>query len=127
MSGTTLQADRVVSKIRSGDIGVNILGDDLFDRFLGTDLAVARGPQIYLRQSSANIFSESVHEGTHALDFLNRYGFGGTKSVWQWENRAWFYERQFQLSTGSPVDFPNFEDMMQHIQNSYRRGPFNPY
>jgi len=43
------------------------------------------------------------------------YGFEGTKTEWQWEKRAWFYERQFQKATGGKVEFEKIEDMLMHI------------
>jgi RHS repeat-associated protein len=121
LTGTTEQANRIIGRIGSGDVGVNILGDDLFAKAYklkggtGNASAFAWADQIYLRKSSASIFGETVHEGTHTLDYLG--GFQG--NVWQWENRAWFYERQFQKATGRPLDFQNVNDMLNYIKKTY--------
>ena len=50
---------------------------------------------LYLRSSSKSFYSDVVHEGIHGTDFLNGYGAGKTKTTWQWEKRAYYYERQF--------------------------------
>jgi hypothetical protein len=121
LTGTTEQANRIARGIASGDIRVNFLSDNLFDKAYqhrggtGNATAFAYGDQIYLRKNSAGVFGEAVHEGTHALDYLA--GFKG--NIWQWENRAWFYERQFQKATGRPIEFQNVNDMLNYIKQSY--------
>ncbi|CAM5796225.1 hypothetical protein [Brevibacillus borstelensis] len=127
LEGTTTQSTKIAQAIKNGDIKVSILGDELFDRYFGEELALAVGDKIYLRKSSGSLLSETVHEGTHALDFRNMYGFEGTKTEWQWEKRAWFYERQFQKATGGKVEFEKIEDMLMHIYLNYKNKPYNPY
>ena len=46
-------------------------------------VAFAYGRRIYLRGSSPSILTDTVHEGKHAIDFLD--GFTGTTQ--QWERR----------------------------------------
>ena len=55
-------------------IKINVLGDELFESYLGvsSDTTVVQvGNQIYMRRLSASIYSDVVHEGTHAMDFIN--------------------------------------------------------
>lgn len=129
LSGTTAQGTRIADGIADGSVGLNIVGDSLFNRAFGVGsdtVALARGNQIYLRSSSSSFLTDALHEGTHALDFLNGFGRNGA-SLRQWENRAWFYERQFQQWTGGSVDFGDVGDMFRHINANYPDVPFNPY
>jgi hypothetical protein len=124
----TIQSDKIARAIKNGDIKVNILGDELFDRALGSDIAYQRGNNIYLRSSRAtDIFSDAVHEGTHALDFINKFGYDGAKSQWQWEKRAYYYERQFQIVTNGKTEFKTLNDMLFHIWSNYSYEIYNPY
>lgn len=119
--GYTQQGNRVAAAIRNKKLGLNVMGDELFEkayRLYGGDgnlpLAFAVEKQLYLRRSNGTL-SELVHEGTHGLDHLN--GFSGT--LYQWEKRAWFFERQFQKASRAPVDFEEVQDMLDHILFSY--------
>ena len=49
-----------------------------------TVTAVAKGRNIYVRKDSNHILSDIIHEGTHALDYMERYGVNGL-SRWSWE------------------------------------------
>jgi len=129
LDGKTLQSSKIAEGIKSGKIKVNVLGDELFERSLGVDktvTAVQRGEQIYLRRSSGTILSDAVHEGTHVLDFRNNFGSSGLSS-WSWEKRAFFYERQYQLSTGRATDFQTIDDMLTHIWGNYENRIYDPY
>jgi len=124
LSTGTIQSQRIAQAMERGKIGVNILGDELFEkayRFRGgigdpsvVD-AFAYGQQIYLRRGSSDIFRDAVHEGTHALDYVS--GFRGSNI--QWEKRAYFYERQFQLYKGRPTEFKRLTDILRHIKLVY--------
>jgi RHS repeat-associated protein len=124
LTGTTEQANRIASAISQGKVSVNILGQKMFEiayqkrgglGAVDDVTAFASGERIYLRKDSASIVSDTVHEGTHALDY--KQGFSGTDH--QWEKRAYFYERQFQMATRRPVDFQNISDMLDHIRQYY--------
>lgn len=129
LDGQTLQSTKIAQGIKNGDIKVSVLGDELFERMVGKpdEVAAAIGNKIYLRRSSGSLLSDTVHEGTHALDYLNGFGLNSTKTTWQWEKRAFFYEHQFQLSTGVKPDFNSQSDMMFHIWSNYKNDIFNPY
>lgn len=114
--------------IKNGDIGVNMLGDELFKKaykLKGGEgsadniAAFAVGDQIFVRRSSANILSETVHEGTHALDFLRGLPDETTEDLWSLEKRAFFYERQYQRAVGSSVDFASIDEMLEFIFENY--------
>jgi hypothetical protein len=122
LTGYTSQGNRVAKGIKSGDIEVNILGDELLEKFYikktqktSAPQAYSKGRNIYVRRSSDLRSSEVVHEGTHVLDFINE--FKGT--LFQWEKRAYFFERQFQIAKKMFVEYPNIKDMLLHIFFGY--------
>ncbi|WP_347243948.1 hypothetical protein, partial [Thermogutta sp.] len=124
LSAGTTQSRRIAQAMEEGKIGVNILGEEMFEkayRFRGGSGnisavdAFAYKQHIYLRQSRSDIFRDAVHEGTHALDYVS--GFKG--SVAQWEKRAYFYERQFQLYKGRFTEFRTLGDILRHIKLYY--------
>ena len=105
------------------------MGDKYFEEYLGeksTVTAVAKGRNIYVRKDSNHILSDIIHEGTHALDYMERYGVNGL-SRWSWEKRAYFYERQFQIATGNNIDYVTINDMLIHIWMNYPNEIYNPY
>lgn len=82
------------------------------------------GDNIYLRQNRGyKIFSDAVHEGAHFLDDLNPNmipNFGQySLNPFSWEKRAYFWERQYQVAKGIPVEFESINDMINHIYQSY--------
>lgn len=117
----TIKSKEVATGLRNGDIKLNVLGNELFESYLGcsTDtVAMQVGNQIYVRSSSASIFSDVVHEGIHAIDFLN--GVDETIiSSWIGETSAYEAEREFQLLKGFETQFISEEDMMVHIWSNY--------
>ena len=71
----TRKAREIAAALRDGKIGLSILGDELFDRRIGSGLAKQIGNQIYIRRSLEEaIIGSVVHEGTHALDELSGFG-----------------------------------------------------
>ncbi len=105
---------------------MNILGNEFFEKAYqyyggqGSPSAVdafarVEEQQIYLRRSSQDIFRDSVHEGTHVLDYIN--GFQGT--TLQWEKRAFYFERQFQLYKGRFTEFRTLMDILKHLKRAY--------
>jgi hypothetical protein len=122
LSGTTPQASKIASAIEEGGLKVNLLGDELFEKAFrkkgGTGdsgVAFAIGESLYLRKSSASILSDAVHEGTHGLDYLR--GFAG--GTYQWEKRAFFFERQFQLWTGMEPEYSTVAGMLHFLYIAY--------
>ncbi len=122
IDGVTAQSTKIAEAIRSGDLKVSVLGDDLFERALGVDsstTALMSGRKLYLRRNSDSITSDLVHEGTHGLDYINDFGVSIPKPRFSWEKRAFFQERQFQMMSGAKPDFATFGDMLSHIRTNY--------
>jgi hypothetical protein len=97
--------------IRDGKIFLNLLDDLSFTKtvlkyapglednpvFLNKIYGMQIEDSIYIRAGRGNYdYSAIVHEGTHALDFLD--GFTGWKYLF--EKRAYFYEHTFELQKG---------------------------
>ena len=123
LNGVTQKSTEIANSIQNGKIKINVLGDELFESYLGCSsdtMAMQVGNQIYVRGSSASLFSDVVHEGVHAIDFIN----GVDESVissWSGETSAYSAERLFQLESGMQVQFESEEDMMVHIWSNYKK------
>ena len=123
LNGVTPKSTEIANSIQNGKIKINVLGDELFESYLGCSsdtMAMQVGNQIYVRSSSASLFSDVVHEGVHAMDFIN----GVDESVissWSGETSAYSAERLFQLESGMQVQFESEEDMMVHIWSNYKK------
>ena len=129
IEGKTRQATKIARAIRNKKIELNFLGDKWFEEYLGVDnnvKGVAIDNKIYLRKNCNQLLSDIIHEGTHALDYINKFGFNGL-SQWAWEKRAYFYERQFQISTGIEVNHATIHDMLMHIWMNYKNNIYMPY
>ncbi len=100
-----------------------MLGDELFEKYLGCSsdtVAMQVGEQIYVRSSSVSLFSDIVHEGTHAIDYYNGIDENIIAS-WTGETKAYNAERLFQIESGMSVQFESEEDMMVHIWSNYSK------
>jgi hypothetical protein len=125
LTGFTEQGNRVAQGLETRQIGLNVLGDELFAKaYRGRNdparvRAFQRGEFIYIRRSSARMKSDIIHEGTHVLDeaqgSLPSYGL----NPYIWEKRAYFYERQFQVAEGGNPEFLTIESMLDHIWMNY--------
>lgn len=69
---------------------------------------------------STSLYSDVVHEGTHASDFIAGVPEREIRTC-PVEIRAYSAERQFQINSGMPVDFASEDDMLVHIYNNYDR------
>jgi hypothetical protein len=123
LTGLTDQGNAISASINSGATKLNVLGDNLFEQAYALKGGVGEAPQafalenqIYLRQSSANLLSDIVHEGTHSLDYLN--SFSGSNI--EWEIRAFSAERAFQQAGGGTVEFNTERYMLNFINKNYR-------
>lgn len=121
---TTLQGGKIADGIRKGAVKMNLLGKELYEKTLkkfGIDpkvesvQALAYKDQIYVQRDNAEVFRDIVHEGTHALDYLDDY----QGSVYQWERRAFYFEQQFQKWVDRPLEFEDMNDMMKAIYELY--------
>ena len=123
LDGVTIKSTEIANALRNKDIGINVLGDELFERYFGCSsdtIAIQIGNQIYVRNSSVSLLSDVVHEGTHALDYLNGIS-ESTISSWSGETAAYSAERDFQMESGMSVQYENEEDMMIHIWSNYKK------
>ena len=123
LNGTTDKSTEIAGAIQDGRIGINVLGDELFESYLGVSpntVAAELNGQIYLRRSSQSLYSDVVHEGTHALDYLSGVD-ERTIGSWTGEIRAYMAEREFQIKSGMTVQFSDIQDMMVHIWSFYPR------
>lgn len=120
VNGVTVQASEIVQNVISGKIKLTILGDRLFEEYLGEDektAGVAIGNRIYLRQSSVSIFSDFVHEGTHAMDYITKVW--DKMNVVTKEMRAYKQEHEFQKAAGIPLEFANEDEIRIHVYLNY--------
>lgn len=120
VDGVTEHASDIIKKVKAGKIKVSVLGDRLFEEYLGevkNTAAVAIGEKIYLRRSSVTALSDFVHEGTHALDHLA--GKLSKMTVINSEMRAYKREHEFQKAAGIPLEFANEDDIRVHVFLNY--------
>ena len=122
--GYTEISTKIAKGLKNHDIHLNVLGDKLFEDYLGVDkktIAVTIGKQIYLRGSSASIISDLVHEGTHVLDTLAGISIRNIRT-WPGEIRAYKAEREFQMLTKRELNFKTEDDLYVHVWQNYERG-----
>ena len=120
IDGVTAQTSEIVKNVKNGKIKLSVLGDKLFEEYLGEDsntAAVAVGNNIYLRKSSVSALSDFVHEGTHALDFIT--GILSNMSVVDKEMKAYKSEHDFQKAKGISLDFADEDDIRVHVLLNY--------
>ncbi len=123
LEGKTAQSSEIAENIKKGYIKMSILGDELFERAFGVnkDIAgLAIENKIYLRKSSISIHSDIVHEGTHAMDFLNGIPYE-TISSWDGEIKAYTAEHHFQKAAGLTIEFQDEDDIRVHVWKNYKR------
>ena len=121
LDGVTDKSTEIANALKNKEIGLNVLGDELIERYYGYDLdtvAFQEGKQIYVRSSSSSLISDVVHEGTHAIDFSQDISQKIISSR-AGEYKAYSAERLFQIEAGMPVDFMSEDDMLVHIWSNY--------
>ena len=120
--GKTQLSTEIVEKISKREIRMSILVNELFDRYFNPDrnvVGVAYGNKIYLRRDSISIHSNIVHEGTHALEFINgvsRLSIGSKEG----EIRAFKAEHEFQKAAKLPLEFRNEDEIRVHVWLNYK-------
>ena len=123
LDGITPQSTAVVQGKKDRKILMSILGDDLFENWLGVGrdtMAVARGNKIFLRYQSKSMSSDAVHEGTHAIDYITGVSpiMGSTIEN---ELHAYREEHKFQKAAGLPLEFANDDEIIVHVFLNYRK------
>ena len=123
IDGKTEQSSIIADKIRNGEIKISILGDQLFEKMFGVNyevIGIAMGNKIYLRKNSSSIHSDIVHEGTHAVDFLNGLSYNKISS-WDGEIKAYTEEHYFQKASGLALQFDNENEIKIHVMSNYKK------
>lgn len=124
INGVTHESSDIVELIKNGKIKLSVLGDELFNKYLGVGknvVGVADANKIYIRSSAANIYSTLVHEGIHAMDSINRIDSASIKSS-KGEFKAYLAEHNFQKAKGLKLDFNNETEIKVHIALNYKNG-----
>ena len=118
LHGVTLQSTKVEEAIRKGLIRLSVLGDELYERYYGTDKGLADRDKIYVRRSSMTLYSVVVHEGTHALDYRSGVPMKRVSSV-EGELHAYKEEHYFQKVSGMKLEFANEDEILIHVYLNY--------
>ena len=125
LRGVTDMSTLIAENIENKNIGINILGDKLFEAVLGkTDNpevinGFQMGRNVYIRRSAITGYSIFVHEGTHALDSVNgvpQHQIGSH----QGEFKAFANEHDYQIKKGEKPDFKDYDDILVHIKINYK-------
>lgn len=125
LKGVTDMSTLIAENIENKNIGVNILGDRLFDAVLGkTDNpekvnGFQMGRNVYIRRSSITGYSIFVHEGTHALDSINGISQNQIGSH-HGEYKAFVNEHDYQVKKGEKLDFKDYDEILVHIKINYK-------
>ncbi|MBQ8708581.1 MAG: hypothetical protein IJ523_10885 [Succinivibrionaceae bacterium] len=122
INGKTTISSAIADKILKGMIKISVLGDELFERALGVSsevVGLAIDNKIYIRASSSTIYSDIVHEGTHAMDYLQGLPYEKISSR-DGEIRAYIAEHQFQKVSGLIVQFTNEDEIRVHVWLNYK-------
>lgn len=122
LMGVTEASTIVAELIRDKTIGVNILGDELFNATLRKDVdpkkidGYQEGTQIRLRRSALKGYSNFVHEGTHVYDEI----LGVVKPAsFEGELRAFMNEHEYQIKKGEHVEYEGEGEIRVHIKLEY--------
>lgn len=123
LMGVTEASSIVAELIKDKKIGVNILGDELFEATLDKNIdaksisGYQERNQIRLRRSALKGYSNFVHEGTHAYDYLQGKI---TPSSLKGELRAYSNEHEYQIKKGEHIDFKDSDEILVHIKLNYK-------
>lgn len=126
LNGVTEMSSLIAQSIANKSIGVNILGDELFEKLLRKgdvkDTKRIKGLQIkrqmYIRRSAIDGFGIFVHEGTHAYEAYKKIPQKDISSH-SGEYRAYVNEHDFQVKKGERVEFIDYDEIRIHIKLNY--------
>lgn len=138
LNGITRKSTTVGNLIRKGKLGVNVLSDNAFAKYIDA-LAKKRGytidpdanavympgtSQIYLRASRMvddfdEFVSDALHEGVHNLDDKSLFRYSYSQDIMGWEKRAYMAEDAFKAAQGKPTVFKSVEDLEKMILENY--------
>jgi hypothetical protein len=118
----TEESTRISTYIGNKKIKMSVLGDELFEKYLGVGknvVALQFEDRIYIRRSSKSILSDIVHEGMHAYEFKN----GKTQeevSSRSGEIIAYVAERKFQKKKYGITTFSSDEEIVSFVNKNYK-------
>lgn len=87
--------------------------------YRGNGSIVASTRKNIIARAASSRISNVVHEGTHAIDFLQEISQKIISSRVE-EYKAYNAEGLFQIEAGMPVDFMSEDDMLVHIWSNYK-------
>ncbi len=126
LTGVTEMSTTVANSIAANQIGVNILGDELFESMLDrnkvkdpkTVKGFQDGRQMYIRRSAIRGYSIFVHEGVHAYENYKKIPQSEISSR-QGEKRAYWHEHVFQVKKGEHVEYKDYDEILVHVNLNY--------
>ena len=127
LMGVTEMSTTIAKSLAAKQIGINILGDDLFDKTVDLNRVedprdvdgFQDGNQMYIRRSAIRGFSIFVHEGTHAYEFYHdipQFQISSHKG----EYRGYVNEHDYQVKKGEHVDFKDYDDILVYVKLNYK-------
>lgn len=132
LRGVTQISDRIKDKVIRGEIKVHLDSGVMFNlKWIRANLRARAFPglapqafqqsgEIFLRRTSKTLLVDAVHEGTHALDWLDFIN-GRLYRPTQWgsEFRAYRAEQNFLQQLGQPQELRTLEEIDLHIRAHY--------
>lgn len=126
LTGVTEMSTTVANSIAANQIGVNILGDELFESMLDrnkvkdpkTVKGFQDGHQTYIRRSAIRGFGVFLHEGVHAYEYNMKIPQSEISSR-KGEKRAYWHEHVFQEKKGEHIDFKDYDEILVHVNLNY--------
>jgi RHS repeat-associated protein len=126
LEGRTLHSQMMVDSIREGNVGINLIGDTLFEKYYklnggqGNPLSVQGFTirnMIYLRRDRASVAAAAAHEGSHALDSL----YHVPSELIADEMRAFQHQIDFQRAIGEPLFLDSDEAIRRYVLEAYSK------
>lgn len=108
--------------IGSKEIKMSVLGDELFEKYLGVGknvVALQFEDNIYVRKSSKTILSDIVHEGTHAYEFKSGKTQKAVSSK-SGEIKAYVAEHNFQKKKYGVTTFSSTDEIKDFVNKNYK-------
>lgn len=122
LRNVTEKSTEIVKMIEGKKIKLSVIGDELFERYLGADkniIALQIGNNIYVRKSSETILSDIVHEGTHAIDHNNGISSKDISSI-KGEIKAYTEEYNYQRKKYGKTTFSSKDEIIVFVHNNYK-------
>lgn len=122
LKGVTTISTKIITEIEEGTIGINVIGDELFNRYFTGGYKCAGmqvSNQIYIKRSATDFYSTIVHEGNHALEYINHIPQKDISSK-SGEKRAFLAEHNFQKAKKIRIQFKSEKEIEDFIDKNYQ-------